>query len=185
MENQNCYIEFEINDYKKFNFLKQTFELLKNAKNNVEPKNDEFWITNFPKYVLEKFYFLETDIKPNFKTSKAKEFTWHFYSLIELLEKNYVIEYISCEEIEKSKGKLEYYPYSYPYGGISGLVTFVNSFECKPTKIDDGTSLYEIQFLKNGDFSITDLEDENKQNSSKKLFDASKLLRKFVERLKR
>jgi hypothetical protein len=184
MENQNCYIEFEIKDYEKFNFLKQTFELFKTAKINGEPQSDQFWINMFPKYVLEKFYFLETDIKPDFETSKNGEYNWHFYSLIELLETNYEIEYVSCVEIEKNKGKIEYNPYSYPYGGIDGLVTFINSFECKPLIIDDGTSLYEIDFLESGDFSITDLEDSEKQNSSSKLFDANNLLRKFVNRLK-
>lgn len=185
MENQNCYIEFEIDDYEKFNYLKHTFELLKAIKNNQEPQSDQFWINKFPKYVLEKFYFLESDLKPSFETSKREKFNWHFYALIELLETNYEIEYVSCIEIEKNKGKMEYSPYSYPYGGIDGLVIFINSFGCKPIKIDDGTSLYEIAFLENGDFSITDLEDEKKQNSSEKLFDASKLLLKFVKRLKR
>ena len=185
MENKNCYIDFEINNYEKFNSLKKTFELFKIAKNNDEPKDDDFWVNNFPKYALEKFYFLETDIKPNFETSKIGEFTWHFYSLIELLEKNYEIEYISCTEIENNKGRIEYYPYSYPYGGITGIITFVNSFDCKPTKIDDGTSLYKIEFLKSGDFSITDLEDVKKQNSSEKLFDSKKLLMNLVNRLKR
>jgi hypothetical protein len=185
MENQNCYIEFEINDNEKFNSLKKTFELFKIAKNNEEPKDDEFWVNNFPKYALEKFYFLENDIKPNFETSKIGKFTWHFYSLIELLEINYEIEYISCTKIDSNKGRIEYDPYSYPYGGITGLITFINSFECKPIKIDDGTSLYEIEFLKSGDFSITDLEDLKKQKSSEKLFDTKKLLRNFVNRLKK
>ena len=185
MESQNCYIEFKISDYEKFNDLKKVFELFKTAKNNQEPKSEKFWLENFPKYVIEKFCFLKTDLQPNFTTTEKTEFSWYFFGLIDLLEKDYEIEYVSCIEIDKETGRLEYDPYSYPYGGITGLVTFVNSFECKPTKIDDGTSLYEIQFLKNGDFSITDLEDVNKQNSSKKLFDASKLLMNFVERLKR
>lgn len=185
MKNQNCYVEFKINDYEKFYCLKQVFELFKIAKNNNKPQNDKFWLNNFPKYVLEKFYFLDTDTKPNFETSKITEFNWHFYSFIELLEKNYEIEYVTCEEIDENKGRIEYIPYSYPYGGITGLVTFVNSFDCEPTKIDDGTSLYKIEFLKNGDFNIIDLEDIKKQNSSEKPFNTNKLLKKFINRLKR
>ncbi|WP_268846100.1 hypothetical protein [Flavobacterium aestivum] len=185
MKNQNCYIEFEIDDYEKFNHLKKNFELLKIAKNNQEQKGEKFWLDNFPKYVIEKFYFSDTDLKPDFKTAELEEFTWYFFGLIELLERDYEIEYVSCEEIEFRKGRLEYQPYSYPYGGITGLVIFVDSFGCKPIKIDDGISLYEINFLDNGDFSITDLEDIEKQNSSNKLFNSNELLWKFVKRFKR
>ncbi len=46
------------------------------------------------------------------------------------------------------------------------LITFTASFKCKPTLIDDGTSVYQITFKENGDFSITDLDDPNPQNSS-------------------
>jgi len=184
MKRQICFIEFRINNLNEFTNLKRVFNLFKAAKNNVQPESDEFWIDNFPKCALEKFYFLETDVKPELETAKKSEFVWHFYSLIELLEKNYEIEYISCEKITDDFGRLEYEPFGYPYGGISGLVTFINSFNCKPLKIDDGTSLYKIDFLNNGDFSITDLKDFSEQNSSVKLFDANLLLRKFINRLR-
>ena len=42
MESQNCYIEFKISDYEKFNDLKKVFELFKTAKNNQEPKSEKF-----------------------------------------------------------------------------------------------------------------------------------------------
>ena len=184
MDNNNCYIEFDILNDDKFYDLKRTFELFKQAKNNGEPKNDKFWLHNFPPYALEKFYFLDTDLKPSFKTAERGEFTWHFYSLIEKLEINYEIEYVSCEKKERDRGRMEYEPYSYPYGGITGLVTFIRSFDCYPVKIDDGTSVYQIDFLPNGDFSITDLLDPERQNSAEKLFNTPTLLRKFVNRLR-
>ena len=52
MNNTNCYIEFDIDYTEKYNDLKHAFELLKHAKNNCEPKNDKFWLDNFPKYSL-------------------------------------------------------------------------------------------------------------------------------------
>lgn len=185
MINQNCYLEFEIGDYGKFNSLRQTFELIKTVKHNEEPQHDAFWLNHFPKYVLEQFYFSDTDLKPDFETAEEGEFVWHFYSLLELLVKNYEIEYVSCTAIENNKGRIEYAPYSYPYGGNDGLVFFVKSFGCKPTKIDDGTSLYSITFLNSGDYSLTDLEDSTKQNSSEKPFNTGNLLRKFANRFKR
>ena len=165
MENQNCYIEFDILEDRNFTDLKNTFEQIKESKNTGRPKPDQFWLDIFPDYSLKQFYFLESDLQPNFRTIDKNEFTWHFYSLTSLLQTDYDIEYIDCIKTSKFKGRLEYYPWGYPYGGITGLITFVNSFFCKPTIIDDGTSLYSIVFDEVGDFSITDLERPAKKNN--------------------
>ena len=175
------YIEFDIIQNDKYKELKHTFELIKQAKNNSEPKNDQFWLDNFPKFSLEKFHFLETDIKPDFKTSENDEFTWHFYSLIQLLVTDYEIEYVSCEMKERDRGRIEFDAYSYPYGGITGLITFIKSFDCYPAKTDDGTGIYEIQLLKNGDFNLIEIVKANpKQHSGLK-----QLFQKFINKLKR
>ena len=184
MQNQTCFIEFHIDDERNFKDLNQTFELFKEAKNMEKPQPDEYWLQHFPDYSLKHFYFSETDKKPAFKTAPLEKFTWHFYSLVELLQMNYEIEYVSCFKMSDKQGRLEYSPYSYPYGGITGLVTFIASFNCKPTIIDDGTSVYRITIKGNGDFSITDLNDPKRQDSSVKPFDAVELLRKFAERFK-
>ncbi|ESU19495.1 hypothetical protein FEDK69T_31670 [Flavobacterium enshiense DK69] len=181
MNNTNCYIEFDINEINKYNELKHTFELIKQAKNNCEPKNDNFWLDNFPKYSLEKFHFLDDDIKPNFKTSEKGEFTWHFYSLILLLETNYEIEYLGCEMTQRDRGRIEFDPYSYPYGGITGLITFIKSFDCYPAKTDDGTGIYEIDLLKNGDFNLSEII----QAKPKKAFSIKLEFQNFIKKLKR
>jgi hypothetical protein len=184
VRNQNCYIEFDILEDKNFNDLKHTFDLIKAAKNKGQPQTDQFWLDNFPDYSLKQFYFSDTDIKPKFKTTDKSEFIWHFYSLTSLLQTDYDINYRECFKTDNNHGRLEYNPFSYPYGGSTGLITFINSFNCKPTKIDDGTSVYEITFIADGDFSITDLNDPAKQNSSVKRFDGIELIKKFVDRLK-
>ena len=51
--------------------------------------------------------------------------------------------------------------YSYPYGGVTGLITFLSCFQCIPTQIDDGTGLYRINFMDNGDVSLEDLTDSS------------------------
>ncbi len=184
MQNQNCYIEFDIVKEQNFTDLKEVFELVKEAKNTGRPQPDQFWLDTFPEYSLKHFFFLDSDLKPSFSTVDQGEFTWHFYSLTSLLQTDYEIEYINCFKMSNTKGRIEYLPYSYPYGGITGLVTFVASFDCKPTIIDDGTSVYEITFLNNGDFSIADIEDPKRQDSSVERFDGMDLLKKFWNRLK-
>ncbi|MFY7732948.1 MAG: hypothetical protein ACOVSR_05655 [Bacteroidia bacterium] len=184
MQNRNCFIEFDIEREQNFTDLKHVFDLLKEAKNNRQPKPDEFWLDNFPDYSLKHFYFTESDKKPTFQTADLKEFTWHFYSLTTLLDTDYEIEYSDCFKLTDNTGRLEYLPYSYPYGGITGLIVFISSFNCKPTIIDDGTSLYKINFMPNGDFSIIDLNDPLRQDSSVKRFHAVDLLKKFAMRFK-
>lgn len=182
MQNQNCYIEFDIVKEQNFIDLKAVFSLIKEAKNTGRPQSDQFWLDTFPEYSFSYFNFLDHDLKPSFPTAEKKESTWHFYSLISLLQTDYEIEYVDCFKILGTKGRIEYAPYSYPYGGITGLVTFVAAFDCKPTIIDDGTSVYGITFLDNREFCITDLEDPKRQNSFFERFNGMDLLRKFWNR---
>lgn len=142
MENQYCYIEFDFTNEGNFKDLKDTFEVIKDSKNNSIRRDDKFWIETFPKYSVEKFTFLDSDLKPNFKTAEETELNWHFYSLIELLSINYEIEYIDLKETSHNKGILLYDAYSYPYGGINGLIVFLESFDCNPKIYDDGTGVY-------------------------------------------
>lgn len=179
----NCYIKFSIPDDAYFRDMRVAFNAFKKAKNNQEPQSDEFWLNVFPDYALQQFSFLEHDVKPSFKTADYDSpFIWHFYALTELLSVNYEIEYADCFNLSENEGQLEYEPYSYPYGGITGLIVFIKAFNCIPTLIDDGTSLYSIDFLENGDFTITDLNNPVKQNSGNKLFNATKLLLQFAKR---
>jgi hypothetical protein len=184
MKNNNCYIEFGILSDKYFIDLKRTFDLIKEAKNSGRPQSDEFWVRNFPEYSLKQFFFMESDKKPSFQTAQQSEFIWHFYSLTSLLHSDYDIEYVDCFKLSETCGRIEYAPFGYPYGGITGLIVFISSFKCKPTIIDDGTSVYQITFKENGDFAITDLKDPQMQDSSVKRFEGVDLLRKFWNRLK-
>lgn len=176
----NCFVKFNVTDSAQFKDLKNVFEAFKKAKSMCEPQKDIFWLNIFPDYALKHFSFLNSDIKPANHSLVLNEFTWHFYSLIELLSVNYEIEYVDCFKLSDNQGQLEYYPYSYPYGGITGLIVFLKAFNCVPTLINDGTSLYAIDFLNNGDFSITDLNDPKKQSSKQKLFDGLELLKQFA-----
>lgn len=181
----NCFVKFDVTNSTQFRDLKRAFEAFKISKNMREPREDIFWLNIFPDYALEHFSFLDSDIKPANHSVVLNEFTWHFYSLTELLSVNYEIEYIDCFKLSDNQGQLEYYPHSYPYGGITGLIVFLKAFNCLPTLINDGTSLYAIDFLDNGDFSITDLNDPEKQNSKQKLFSGIKLLQQFVQNFRK
>lgn len=150
IENGYCYIEFHFTEEKNFEDLKHTFEIIKDSKNNSIKRNDAFWIKAFPEYALEKFTFLDSDLKPSFHANDNTESKWHFYSLIELLSINYEIEYIDLKKTSNNQGILIYDAYSYPYGGADGLINFIESFNCNVKIYDDGTGIYNYPTDKKG-----------------------------------
>jgi hypothetical protein len=181
MNNPNCYIEFDFSEDKNFSDLLSVFEKVKAAKNNDQPQEESYWLNSFPDYSLKNFIFSETDKKPDFETTKKEdEFAWHFYSLIDLLQTNYDIEYKECIKLNTNKGRLEYYPWGYPYGGMEGLITLVKSFNCRPTFIDDGSGIYRIEIFENGDFMATDLTNREPNTKQKKESLLSKLFKKVT-----
>lgn len=154
--NNYCFVKFEIQKDENYTDLLNTFNLIKEAKNLDKPQSDDFWLQKFPKYSLEKFYFSNSDIQPNFKTSEVNEFTWHFYSLIESLTINLEIEYIDCTRDDENFGIINFNPHSFPYGGVSPIIAFIRAFDCLPTKTDDGTGVYNVNLKNNGDFTLDD-----------------------------
>lgn len=154
MNVQNCYIEFDFSEELYFNDLKSVFEKLKMSGYNSIQRDDQYWLDSFPEYAVTKHFFLDSDLKPDYKTAEQSDNNWHFYSLIELLHINYEIEYIDIRLISSNKGLLEYDPYSYPYGGVDGLITLVKSFNCIPKTTDDGTGRYHIHFDDNGAYTL-------------------------------
>ncbi len=176
LEEQKCYIRFDFFDEENFKKLSNVYDLIKSAKNNSLPETDEFWLKVFPDSVLKKFYFSENDIKPDFETKKIDDIVWHFYSLIESLVVNCDLKYLNLYKISDSQAQLDFYPYGYPYGGISAMVVLIKSFDCLPRTTDDGTGIYRIDFMKDGSFEINDVRSRKKVKSNfififiKKLF---------------
>lgn len=157
MNPQNCYIKFDFSEDVNFNDLKSVFEKLKTSRNNAIQRDDQYWLNSFPEYAVTKYTFLDSDIKPDYKTAEPSDNNWHFYSLIELLYVHYEIESIDIRLLSSNTGVLEYDPYSYPYGGVDGLITLVKSFNCIPQITDDGTGLYQIHFDPSGAYNLIEI----------------------------
>lgn len=150
------FVEFEFKQDQSFSDLKEIYDLFKLCREQGEIKGDNFWLNKFPDYALRNFYFTDTDLKPNFQTAKNENSVWHFYSLIELFEENYEVEYLECYKLSENKGRITFSSYSYPYGGISGFITLIKSFGCLPTVTDDGTGIYNIKFDTDGNFELAE-----------------------------
>jgi hypothetical protein len=163
----NCYVEFEILNEISFNDLTRTYKEITDAKNSAQPREDEFWLAAFPDYVIKRFYFIEGDKVPGYKTDKKTKNNWHFYALTSLLQTNYDLEY---KELKRTglTGRLEYYPFGYPYGGVEGLIIFIEAFGCKPTKIDDGTGVYQVDWITPDKFKLTEINESGESFMKKR-----------------
>ena len=153
------YIEFDLNDNDKFEDLLKVYQLISESKKIEDVKSDQFWLSVFPDYSLKQYHFSETDLKPEFETAKSDNGTWHFYSMTEHLTENLDVELLECKKINNEKARLNFYANGYPYGGITGLTIFLNSFDFKASKIDEGGGVYDVQWTSDSEFKMTKIKD--------------------------
>ena len=154
MSDQNCYIEFEFSEDQKYLDLKNAFEEFGTLRNGENIKDDKYWLDAFPDYAKRKFYFAESDLKPAFGTAELTDSTWHFYSLTALMQYDYQIDYKEIFKLTDKTGRLEFAPYEYPYGGITGLLIFVRAFDCIPYRIDEGSEVFAVRWNSDSDFVL-------------------------------
>lgn len=154
MSNQNCYIEFEFAEDQNFFDLKRTYKEFGTIGNGENVKNDKYWLDTFPNYAKRKFYFADSDLKPAFKTAELTDSTWHFYSLTALMQYDYQIDYKEVSKLTDKIGRLEFAPYEYPYGGITGLLIFVRAFDCIPYRVDEGSEVFVVRWNSDSDFVL-------------------------------
>lgn len=150
------YIEFTIADEAKFVDMKQVYDLIAAAKNSRQPKPEAYWLTVFPEYSLKHFYFLDRDVKPKFATATKDDYNWRFSAVINLLQIDLDVELLECKRFE-NKGRIEFSANGYPYGGITGLTMFLNSFACKASKIDDGGGIYKVNWISENSFKLNEI----------------------------
>ncbi len=155
---QTEYIEFPLNDENRFGDLLNVYNQISLSKKSTDYRSDAYWLDLFPDYALEHYYFSDSDLKPGFETAADKDETWHFYSMIEYLVENLDVELMDIKKIDGSKGRLDFMANGYPYGGISGLIMFLNSFGFKACKIDEGGFVADIKWPCEIDFQVFEIE---------------------------
>ena len=111
----------------------------------------------FRNYAIKRFYFAEGDKVLSFKTYGKTENKWHFYSLTSLLETDYDLEYKVLKRTDVNKGRLKYYPFGYPYGGVTGLIIFIGAFGCKPMKIEWWNWRLSNRWIGTDNFKLTEI----------------------------
>ncbi len=158
---KNEYIEFELNDEDKLRDLKLLLKLISESKISGDYKTDEYWLNTFPDYTHKHYFFSGNDVKPEFHVNSSNDNIWHFYSLVEHLVENIDVEFLSCEKIERGKGRLDFYACGYPYRGITGLTIFLRSFGFRAIEIDEGGAVYSIRWKNEIEFERKEIKGPN------------------------
>lgn len=140
---ENSYFEFAIKDEANFHRMKEFFYALKVEKEQgTIDCCDTKWMDFFKEDVLQRFwwpteeelqYFSELwmNTPPEKRLIEPKlQHPWDFESMIDAFA-NGEYKLISCEKISSGKGRMEFYPYAWPYGGNDVFRALIEYCGCK------------------------------------------------------
>lgn len=148
-EDNMLFIEFDILDAQKFVDFQQLYEDIVKVSNTEKPETVEFWQARVPQY-CQVFFNLVPYNHPNYDRRKMD-----FEAMMDYLQINLEVEYKVCQEIGMGKGRLEFLPLAYPYGGMDRLILFLRMFDCPANKINSGFGLKTVVWNHLLDFSCT------------------------------
>jgi hypothetical protein len=141
------YIEFIVNDLERFDLLKKVFNELKGSKETNSFNEDDYYLNFFDEKA--KAYFGTYSDEENLEWSEKWFSTpveerwnnpdlqrkWDFGSMIEAF-KNGEYELLSCEMVTEDKGRINYDPWAYPFGGTGCMKALAESFGFEVTRED-------------------------------------------------
>ncbi|MEH2393197.1 MAG: hypothetical protein V7K21_16610 [Nostoc sp.] len=145
-----CFVEFQVDDFTRFNALCEVFNEIKKDKDNNYWRNEEDWLIFFDRKALSNFWWPSEEEKTEhyrrwFATPVEQRWTdpslktpWDFESMFDAFE-NGEYQLISCSMVSADRARLEFEPFSYPYGGIGAIQALVESFDFVILAEDDGT----------------------------------------------
>ena len=143
------FIIFEILNRSKFDDFLTIYELIKLANMDEQAVPIPYWKEIIPSY--SKKYFNEVEYEePEYDKSKM-----NFDHIINHLQRDLEVIYLDCVEFEPGKGKLELVPEAFPYGGLTNLIQFMNTFECRAIQADFGNDIQTIKWETETSFDLS------------------------------
>ena len=112
---QNEYLIFNIDNENKFKDFKKIYYQIKDFRERGVAVDKAYWLKNIPDYCKE--YYIES------KKNKG----WDLISVIEYLQVDLEIGFLELETESSIIGKLNYEAFSYPYGGVLSIISFLKS----------------------------------------------------------
>ncbi|GIN86247.1 hypothetical protein J6TS2_26330 [Heyndrickxia sporothermodurans] len=140
---KNHYFEFQIHNERHFQGMKDFFYELKVEKEQgTIDCSDAKWMDFFEEEVLQRFWWpteeelhhfseiwMNTPVEKRFTESQLQH-PWDFESMIDAFA-NGEYELIFCEKISFNKGRIEFYPYAWPYGGNDVFRALIEYSSCE------------------------------------------------------
>ncbi|MDM5155410.1 hypothetical protein QUF88_16840 [Bacillus sp. DX1.1] len=139
----NCYFEFVIHKEAHFQKLREFFYKLKEEKEKeMIDCSDSMWLEYFEEDVLKQFWWPTEKELYNYRilweqTPVEERLTdpklvtpWDFESMIDAFACG-EYELISCEKASNNIGRIEFYPYAWPYGGSDVFKALIEYSEFK------------------------------------------------------
>jgi hypothetical protein len=138
------HVEFEITDAGRFSRLVTVFDALKRAKETGEWRDDEYWLRFFDESAKTTFWWpTQEELKywerrwfstpvPQRWTDPSLQTPWLFGSMIEAFETG-EYELLGCRLISPSRGRIEFEPLAWPFGGTDCMKALIESFGFRVT----------------------------------------------------
>ena len=134
----NFAIDFLVHDSARFGPLVRAFEALKHDKATGQQRDEEDWLLYFDDAALGHFwwpaaaerraYWLRRQMAPLVEAFRDEpQEPWEFVTMIDAIYSG-DYELVSCVLTSPSTGRLEFYPYGWPFGGTESLHALVEAF---------------------------------------------------------
>lgn len=149
------FIEFKVTSPDRLPQLQAAFNELKKDKNADNFRPDAEWPRLFDSLAKGHFDWPTPDERQRWllesqhhcviatPTENACGQQWNFFAMIDAFrEGDYELQ--SCELVAPDKGRLEFFSFGYPFGGVGCMVALVESFGFTITGIDDGTGYLNL-----------------------------------------
>ena len=142
------YVEFEIASDEAFRKLSDVCDALVAAKTSNDWKDDPYWLAFFDDEARSTFWWptdaevkdferrwFSTPIETRW-TDPSLETKWDFGSLIEAF-RNGDYALLGCRRTTDARGRIEFDPYGWPYGGTECMRVLAESFGHRVVDVRD------------------------------------------------
>lgn len=139
---ETSFVEFEFADNKRFDMLVAVFDALRAAKKSDSFPSDQYWFAFFDEEALAHFWWpTEQEIlewEQHWKATPVRQrFTdlglqrpWLFGAMLDAIRDG-EYELVTCAQLSDSRGRLEFVPYGWPYGGAGCMKALIEAFGLK------------------------------------------------------
>lgn len=139
---ETSFVEFEFDNNKRFELLAKTFNELRTAKQSDEFPPDEYWVPFFDQEALSYFWQPTKEEKqdwlrrwqatpvPQRMTDPSLQPKWSFGSMLDAF-RNGEYELVRCVQKSPDRGRLEFIPYAWPFGGTGCMRVLLEAFGCR------------------------------------------------------